>query len=82
MKNPVLTVIAMFCLTTSAFAWDELGHMTVAVIAYDHLTPNVRQKVVKLLKLNPKYETWVAGVPATDKDRMAFLKASLWADDI
>jgi len=82
MKAPVLTIIAILCLTTNAVAWNELGHMIVAASAYDQLTPEVRQKVAVLLKLNPKYATWVAGVPAKEEDRIAFMRASLWADDI
>ncbi|HKC93829.1 MAG TPA: S1/P1 nuclease [Nitrospira sp.] len=82
MKAPVLTIIAILCLTTNAVAWNELGHMIVAASAYDQLTPEVRQRVAILLKLNPKYATWVAGVPAKEKDRIAFLKASIWADEI
>lgn len=82
MKVPVLTIMAILCLTTNAVAWNELGHMIVAASAYDQLTPEVQQKVANLLKLNPKYVTWVAGVPAKQKDRIAFLKASFWADDI
>jgi len=82
MKVPVLTIMAILWLTTNAVAWNELGHMIVAASAYDQLTPEVQQKVATLLKLNPKYATWVAGVPGKQKDRIAFLKASIWADDI
>lgn len=82
LKTPVLTISVLLCLTASALAWDEMGHMMVADIAYDHLTPTVRQKAVTLLKLNPKYHTWVKGVSAKDKDRIAFLLASTWPDDI
>jgi S1/P1 Nuclease len=82
MKAPVLTIVAILCLATHAVAWNEPGHMMVAASAYDQLTPDVRQTVSTLLKLNPKYATWVAGVPAKERDRMAFVKASIWADDI
>lgn len=56
--------------------------MTVAAVAYEHLTPSARQRVAVLLKLNPEYASWVVDVPEEDKDRVAFMKASLWADDI
>ena len=68
--------------STTSFAWDEHAHMIVASVAFDQLEPNVRQKVRVLLKLNPKYPRWVAGVSVDKRDRMAFLKASLWADAI
>ena len=41
MKVPVLTIMAILCLTTNAVAWNELGHMIVAASAYDQLTPEV-----------------------------------------
>ncbi|HKC94326.1 MAG TPA: S1/P1 nuclease [Nitrospira sp.] len=82
MTIPVLTIIALLCLPTSVVAWDALGHMMITASVYEHLTPAARKNVATLLKLNPKYATWVAGVPAKDKERIAFLRASLWADDI
>jgi hypothetical protein len=35
-----------------------------------------------LLKLNPRYATWVSDVPEDEKPRVAFLRAARWADDI
>jgi hypothetical protein len=78
---PIL-ILAVLGLTTTAFAWDQYAHMIVASVAYDQLTPSTRQKVRTLLKLNPKYHDWVARVSPDKRDRMAFLRASLWADDI
>ena len=82
MKTFLLTIMALACLTSHAAAWDDLGHMMVAAIAYDQLTPEVQQKVMTLLKLNPKYSTWVTNVPQNDRPRIAFLRASRWPDDI
>lgn len=36
----------------------------------------------KLLKLNPDYGTWTASVPDGDRARIAFLRASTWADAV
>jgi hypothetical protein len=82
MKTPLFAVVALASLLSSASAWDDLGHMIVAASAYDQLTPEVREKVSTLLRLNPKYATWVANVPKIDRPRVAFLRASLWPDDI
>jgi hypothetical protein len=35
-----------------AFAWNDEGHMMVAAIAYDQLTPKVKSRVAQLLALN------------------------------
>jgi hypothetical protein len=46
-KLMLLTFICLFPLTT--FAWNALGHMVIADIAYQHLQPSVREKVDKLV---------------------------------
>jgi hypothetical protein len=66
----------------SAFAWNSFGHMTVAAIAYGHLTPASKARVAQLLKLNPNYADWIADVPESDRDEIAFLKAATWPDYI
>lgn len=61
--------------------------MTVAYIAYQKLTPGAKAKVDALLTKNPDYTTWVMAIPDTPANNerralTAFLRASLWADDI
>ena len=83
---------ACLCLMVWAFwpapllAWEPIGHMTVAYIAYQNLTPAAKTRVRELLKLNPDYANWEkqipAGTSADDHDRMIFMMASTWADDI
>ncbi len=68
----------------AARAWNGTGHMTVADIAYDHLTPAAKAKVDALLQRHRDYALWMSEMPAgyTDKARFAFMKASTWPDDI
>ena len=82
MKTLLLVILALVGVVAHAAAWGDLGHMMAGVIAYEQLTPDTRQKVTTLLKLNPKHATWVANVPEDEKPRIAFLRASRWADDI
>lgn len=67
-------------------AWGPIGHMAVSYIAYQNLTPSTRTRVRDLLKLNPDYANWEKQIPsgtsADDHDRMIFMIASTWADDI
>lgn len=65
-------------------AWNSTGHMTVADIAYDHLTPATRARVDALLQRHRDYALWMSEMPAgyTDRARFAFMKASTWPDDI
>ena len=70
----------------SLFGWGAIGHMTIAYAAYQKLTPAAKARVRDLLKLNPDYATWdkqiPAGTSAEDHDRIIFLAAAIWADDI
>jgi len=72
-----------------AFAWNNRGHMSVGYIAYKRLKPATRDRVAALLKLNPKYNDWLAEVDrqmpnagGKEKNLMIFMLATVWADDI
>jgi S1/P1 nuclease len=73
-------------LSATCDAWNSFGHMTVAYVAYQHLTPNTKKRVATLLKLNPRYKSWAnlvpAGTSAADKDMMIFMLAATWPDEI
>lgn len=70
-------------LTGSASAWWDAGHMQIAYVAYKKLDVSVKDKVDVLLRLNPDYQKWTAGImdPKTAK-LYAFIHAATWADDI
>ena len=67
-----------------AQAWNSTGHMTIADIAYDHLTAKTRASVDALLAHQRDYPLWMSEMPAgyTDRARFAFMKAATWPDDI
>lgn len=73
-------------LPTPLLAWGGIGHMTVAYVAYQRLTPAAKARVRDLLKLNPDFANWEKQIPPgtspEDHDRMIFMIASTWADDI
>ncbi|HTV77759.1 MAG TPA: S1/P1 nuclease [Steroidobacteraceae bacterium] len=79
-------VIAALCLgpcwSPLAHAWDHFGHMVLAAVAWQHLTPRTRTRAGDLLKLNPDYGRWVARVPPAQQPMIAFLRAATWADAI
>jgi hypothetical protein len=85
MKNLLRTASALALLalsTSTARGWWDMGHMTVAAVAYERLTPSARARAAALLRLNPNFDKWVHGVPAEEQDRAAFVHAATWADDI
>jgi hypothetical protein len=81
-----LTLLLMISFSIPAYGWNSHGHMTVAYVAYQHLTPKTKDRVDALLRLNPEYKTWLTLIPAgTSKDdtrMMVFMIAATWPDRI
>jgi S1/P1 Nuclease len=79
-------LVCCLLLPTMLFGWGSIGHMTVAYVAYQKLTPATKARVRGLLKLNPDYAAWEKQVPADasadEHDQMIFMIAATWADDI
>ena len=73
---------ALLVLAAPAYAWFDQGHETIAAAAWAQLTPQTRGTAARLLRLNPDYADWTARAPEDDRDRIAFVRASTWADDI
>jgi hypothetical protein len=81
--SKVVAISFLVLLTSPARAWWDGGHMQIAYLAYQKLTPSVRDRVDALLKLNVDYEKWTCGVSDQATARMyAFVHAATWADDI
>ena len=65
-------------------AWNDLGHMAVARIAYERLTENERSAIVTILRHHPHLqELLLKDRPsnATD-DEWIFLRAATWPDHV
>jgi S1/P1 Nuclease len=65
-----------------ARAWDGFGHMQIAEIAWTSLDAPTKARAGELLKLNPQYAHWIAGIAAGEQDHIAFVIAATWADYI
>jgi hypothetical protein len=83
MKTLMIAILTAALLPTcGAWAWDSDGHMQVAEIAWQHLTPASRTRVSTLLELNPNYHGWIAKLPAAKRKHVAFVMAATWPDFI
>lgn len=90
MRRLVVLVLttAMATWATSAFAWWDEGHMRVAALAWELMTPEAKAEASRLIRKNPEYDAWVASVPQPyngslrDLDRYTFIRAAVWVDDI
>jgi S1/P1 Nuclease len=83
-------LIAFLVLTLSiqsaapALAWNDTGHMIVALIAYRRLSDSQKKQVAEILKAHPHYKLFLLdGKPAdVDEGEWAFMKAATWPDFI
>src|ERR1700722_2727361 len=82
-NRPSLAVfLILLTLARSASAWNSAGHMMVAAVAYERLTPEAHARVSHLLQLNPDYSKWIEHASGADRDRIAFVMAATWPDEI
>jgi hypothetical protein len=79
-------VCLILCLPTMSLGWGPGGHMIVAKVAFDRLTPHAKQEVAKLLAiqitrpgLSPKSKSLLASATSKSKD---FVNAAHWPDDL
>jgi hypothetical protein len=65
-----------------ALAWNSIGHLASAKLAYDRLDEQDKAALFTLLKANPHYKEFLAaGRPAdVDEREWVILRASVWPD--
>jgi hypothetical protein len=83
MSRRVLALAVLLVLPASpALAWNSVGHMAVAKLAFDRLDDGTKVRIGKLLRQHPHDELFLAinrpeGVDAVE---WAFLRAATWPD--
>jgi len=84
-RSLALALSVLIC-SAQCFAWNSFGHMAVGWVAYQHLDPNTRLAVNKLIAKNPYYNKWKQSLPANisgdDRDLYIFMLATTWPDQI
>jgi len=79
-------LLLMIPLSVPSYGWDDRGHMMVAAVAYQKLTPKTKARVDALLLLNPDRVNWFALIPpgtsAARTKMMIFVIAATWSDRI
>lgn len=78
-------LIAVALVASPARAWNPAGHMAIASIADDELTPGQRESLVNLLRQHPRFaqDFQAAMPPDLDPEKQArwiFMRASVWPD--
>jgi len=83
----LLTVVTL-CFAFPASAWDDVGHKITAYIAWQQMTPEVREKVIKILLAAPEdaqlstFFVQSGGRSDETLKREFFMLASTWPDII
>jgi hypothetical protein len=83
-----LLVVCVVSMAASARAWNTSGHMQVAAVAWERLSPQVRVKALGLLKAHPRFkEDFLQRMPETvqqaseaTRDKWIFVHAATWPD--
>src|ERR1044072_9928453 len=81
----VLALALTLPFSAQAYGWSNGGHMAVAAVAYDRLTPQVRARADALVRLNPRFSIWqgmVSDTPRAARPKLLFMIAATWADQI
>ena len=85
MKQYLLT-FALLLFASPAFAWNSVGHKTVAEIAWRRLDPKLRQSIVDTLRRHPRFDNDFAtrsqGDDKATQDHWIFQQAATWPDEI
>ncbi len=83
----LLLLLIIFVFSSSVRAWDDTGHKLTGYIAWQQMSPNVREKVMKILLSAPEdSDLSVFYLPGSRSDeakkREFFMIATTWADII
>lgn len=79
-----LVAAALTLAPAPAHAWDDVGHMAIAIVAWRHMTPEARARAVALLRAAPPGAGLAQlrpneGSPEA-RDLALFARAATWAD--
>jgi hypothetical protein len=89
-KAPILAISLIFVIffCGSAAAWDDVGHKITAYIAWQRMTPETRDRVIKILRAASEdsqiatfYQTYGSRTEESRK-REFFMLMATWADII
>ena len=86
-KRVIVFLLIFSIVANPSRAWNSSGHMQVAMIAWEQLTPEVRTKMVAILKKHPRFavdfeDQRPPSLSPADLDEWYFIKAATWPDVI
>jgi hypothetical protein len=68
----------------AARAWNDAGHMAVALMAYRQLPDGIRVKLIKSLEKHPHFNIYLAAdlPPGVDRNEWVVARAATWPDRV
>jgi hypothetical protein len=81
----LLTAILVSVIASTANAWSDAGHKTIASIAFRQLTPEQQQKVADILRKHPRFDQdfkakMPEGLSDEEQNEFIFQQAAIWPD--
>ncbi|HEV2972511.1 MAG TPA: S1/P1 nuclease [Pirellulales bacterium] len=82
LRIAIVGLVLLIRFAPSALAWNETGHMTVALIAYRRLSTEQKRHIAEILKAHPHYESLLLDSKPDDVDaaEWVFMRAAVWPD--
>src|SRR5687767_14368493 len=90
MKQPtrglVATLFLLMMAVIPAFGWDEVGHKITGYIAWQRMTPEARERVIKILLAGPEdsdipaYFISYGSQDRATREREYFAFLTMWGD--
>lgn len=77
-----ISILIILCRPVICFAWNDTGHMTVALVAYRQLSDHQKQQIAAVLKQHPHYQLYLSAQPpqGVNLDEWVFIRAATWPD--
>lgn len=86
LRSVAVIGVCLLMVMQNASGWNSIGHMSVAYVAYQQLTPAQKARTAALLALNPSYKKWLSfikpGTSTADQQLYVFMMAATWPDEI
>jgi hypothetical protein len=81
-RTVALAGLLVLLVPRAAPAWNSVGHLAVAKLAYDHLGDGEKLKLYQLLKSHPHFDQFLAaGRPAgVEEAEWVILRSAVWPD--
>ena len=83
MRNTLIAIALLFLtVQPQAWAWNDRGHMLIALLAYRQLNPPQKEHVDRVLTEHPHYQLFLTSQKPSgvSVEEWAFMRAATWPD--